>query len=144
MERATTHSRYFCITLWRINGDPIEDILNDNERGQAWLKGKLEEICERSERIRYFIGQLEHGEGGRPHVQCYIELGGNGGVRRSGVLNLLGLRGGDGSVQMLICTTPAFFMYQIHFIGAGAQRYEILYVEHDVDYFDDKSFTKLE
>lgn len=88
----TGTARYWCITIWNINGEPLEDVYNDPARGEGFIKEWCERAIASEERIRYFIGQLERGEGTRRiHLQCYLELGGNGGVRGTALANLLGL-----------------------------------------------------
>jgi len=86
-------ARYWCITVHKINDIDIADIVNDEEFGVEWIKTFFQEAVGREQRIAYFIGQLERGERGRLHLQCYLELRGSGGVRGSALRGMLGLGG---------------------------------------------------
>lgn len=87
-------SRFWCITVHKINDEDVEDIFEDETRGVNWFQRFFKAACESEERIAYFVGQFERGgNSGRLHLQCYLELRGNGGARGSAIRGMLGLGG---------------------------------------------------
>lgn len=87
-------SRFWCITVHKILDEDVEDIFEDETRGVEWFQRFFKAACEGEERIAYFVGQFERGgNSGRLHLQCYLELRGNGGARGSAIRGMLGLGG---------------------------------------------------
>jgi len=119
-------SRFWCITIHKILDTDIETIVNDPEFGTEYIKTFLEQAVGQEERISYFVGQLERGGAtGRLHLQCYLELRGQGGIRGSQIRSMLGLGGNEAYVYPVLCT----FTESLNSIAnAYANRMDILFV----------------
>jgi len=51
-------ARFWCVTIWKILNEDVEDIYLDAERGENYIKNFLQAAVGGEPRIRYFIGQV--------------------------------------------------------------------------------------